>query len=100
MGEREVYGRRFVATSKRLWILQRVSGLLLAPTVGVHVAWPAVGEAPVFLALLLALVAWHGYAGLRRLRPRVGTGTPGAAPAVAWTAVVVVAGAAIVLLSR
>lgn len=98
--ERTVFGRAFRATPLALWILQRASGLLLAPLVAVHVLWPALGKSRPFLALLVIVIVSHGYTGVRRLRMSAREAGTVHAAAIAWTLVVAVAAGTIVLLGK
>ncbi|HSZ41998.1 MAG TPA: hypothetical protein VK817_18735 [Trebonia sp.] len=64
---RTVYGRAGTATPLWMWIVQRLSGLLLGPLVFIHVL---VANAPFMVwltALLLAVILAHGFIGLWRL---------------------------------
>lgn len=64
--DRLVYGREFYVTPLWVWVLQRISGLLLAPLVALHIWMPGLADNAVLNALLLAIVVGHGYSGLRR----------------------------------
>lgn len=61
------YGREGRLTPAGVWILQRVSAVLLGPVLLAHIAVPR-GTATVWLdVLLLVLVLSHGAIGLWRL---------------------------------
>ncbi|MDQ6621823.1 MAG: hypothetical protein M3Z31_19375 [Pseudomonadota bacterium] len=98
--ERTVFARSFDATPLALWLLQRLSGLLLGPLVAVHVLWPAVGKSRPFLALLLIFIVGHGYSGVRRLRMRSGQARAITAAALVWSLIVLAAGLAIVIAAK
>ena len=86
---RIVFGRAFRVTPAWLWVMQRVSGLLLGPLVAVHVWMPAMSHNRALNAVLLLIVVGHGYSGIRRLvraEPRSSMVT-----AYAWTWLMLVA---------
>jgi len=93
---RIVYGRAFRVTPVWLWWAQRLSGIALGPLVALHVIAPAWAPATVG-TLLLAVVALHGYCGLRRIAPAARRASAGAAIAWLWTAMVVACGLAVLV---
>lgn len=97
VSSRVVFGREFTVTPVWLWILQRASGLLLAPLVALHVWMPDMAGNRALNALLLVVVAAHGYSGLCRLVTARNRAALYAALAVAWCAIVVMAGALLVI---
>ena len=50
-----------------LWLVQRISGLLLGPLLLVHILVPGAPYMAWLGGLLLATIVAHGYAGLMRL---------------------------------
>jgi hypothetical protein len=85
--DRVVFGRSFRVTPLWVWWAQRLSGLSLG-----HIFAPAWGHSVWLMALLLAVVAIHGYCGLRRIAPAARTAMGSAAAAWIWTLAVVVPG--------
>lgn len=97
VSSRTVYQRQFTVTPVWLWVVQRLSGLLLGPLVLVHMWTPRSAVTPYVDTLLLLLVVVHGSSGLRRMA-RKGAASGGAAfTSWTWSVIVVVFG--IVLLS-
>lgn len=94
---RMVFGREFTVTPVWLWILQRASGLLLGPLVALHVWMPNMAANRALNALLLAVVAAHGYSGLCRLITAKNQAALYSVFAVAWCAIVALAGALLVI---
>jgi len=64
---RLVYGRAFVITPVWLWVVQRLSGVLLGPLTAVHMLVPDLSANRALNATLLIIVLVHGYGGIRRL---------------------------------
>jgi succinate dehydrogenase hydrophobic anchor subunit len=64
---RVVYGRAALVTPVWVWLLQRISALLLGPLVLIHVSLPGATHNPWVGSLLLLTVLSHGYVGLWRL---------------------------------
>lgn len=96
---RIVFGREFKTTPLWMWVLQRVSGLLLAPLVALHVYAPGLVSYRIVDPLLLAVVLAHGYSGLRRLSTATRTASLNAIVVIAWCAAVAFFGALIVIAS-
>lgn len=98
--QRTVFGRSFTVTPLFAWAVQRLSGLALAPMIVLHATVPAIGRNRVFLAVLLALVCFHGITALVRLRRRGDAAAMARFAALAWTIVVAVAGGLVVVAGR
>jgi succinate dehydrogenase hydrophobic anchor subunit len=64
---RIVYGRTGLVTPVWMWLLQRISAVLLGPLVFVHVSIPGAARNPWVDGSLLLVVLSHGYIGLWRL---------------------------------
>lgn len=94
---RSVHGREFEVTSVRLWVFQRLSGLLLGPLVALHIWAPKMAAHPVLNALLLLVVLVHGYGGVRRIVMVKGRAAVYRRMAAAWCGVVAIAGALLVI---
>ncbi|MFO1413139.1 MAG: hypothetical protein U1F10_04380 [Burkholderiales bacterium] len=99
-GQRTVFGRTFAVTPLAAWAIQRLSGLALAPMIVLHATVPAIGRNRFFLAVLLALVCFHGVTALVRLRRRTDAAGRARAGALAWTIVVAVAGGLVVVAGK
>jgi succinate dehydrogenase hydrophobic anchor subunit len=67
VSSRTVFGRLFRVTPAWMWLVQRISGLLLGPLVAIHIWMPEMSQNRTINALLLLLVVGHGYSGIRRL---------------------------------
>jgi succinate dehydrogenase hydrophobic anchor subunit len=89
---RTVYGRTFAVTPAWVWLLQRASGLALGPLVALHAWVPGLAGNRVLSALLLVIVIAHGYTGVRRMASGSGKATLCTVLALAWCAVVALAG--------
>lgn len=85
---RTIYGREFQVTPAWLWLLQRMSAILLGPLVAVHVWLPPGGHSAIIGFALLLLVLIHGYGGLRRLFNRKPAAKAAFTLALAWCVVV------------
>ncbi len=94
---RIVYGRAFRVTPAWLWILQRVSGLLLGPLVLLHMSTRDLANSPVLNGLVLIIVLGHGYSGISRLRQEERHRALVALLVFVWLALVAVFGTLIVL---
>ena len=94
---RVVYGREFRITPTWLWIVQRVSGLLLGPLVLVHMSTRDMANNVVLNAVVLLIVLAHGYSGINRLRQQKGHAPLMFFLAWIWLAFVAAFGALIVL---
>ena len=95
--ERTVFGRRFAVTPLAAWMVQRLSGLALAPMIVLHATVPAIGRHRFFLAVLLLLVCMHGVTAIVRLRRRGDAAARVRTAAFAWTTAVALAGGLIVV---
>ena len=63
---RIVYGRVGLVTPLWVWLLQRISAVLLGPLVFIHVAFPGAARNFWVDGPLLLVVLSHGYVGLWR----------------------------------
>ncbi len=97
---RIVFGRAFRVTPVWMWLMQRVSGLLLGPLVAVHVWMPEMSQNRALNAVLLLLVVGHGYSGIRRFVQLERRSAVVAAHAWAWLILVALCGLLIVLYGR
>jgi succinate dehydrogenase/fumarate reductase cytochrome b subunit len=95
--DRIVFGRAFSVTPVWLWLIQRLSGLLLGPVVAVHMWMPDASMSRSLNALLLLLVVGHGYSGIRRLAQTEKKSHMITAHAWAWLILVAVFGLLIVV---
>jgi hypothetical protein len=98
--QRTVFGRTFGVTPLVSWAIQRLSGLALAPMIVLHATVPAIGRNRIFLAVLLALVCFHGVTALVRLRRRPDAAARARAGALVWTIVVALAGGLVVVAGK
>jgi hypothetical protein len=96
VSSRTVYGRSFRVTPLWAWAVQRLSAVLLGPLVAVHIWWPGLARNPLLDALLVTIVAGHGYSGITRLAPGQRWSTILMFAAGTWLAVVLVFGILIV----
>lgn len=64
---RIVFGGRARVTPLSFWLAQRVSAVLLAPAVLVHIAVVDAWKNPAAQGLLLIVLATHAYTGIWRL---------------------------------
>ena len=97
---RIVYGRAFGVTPVWMWVMQRISGLLLGPLIALHVWMPEMSHNRALNAVLLLLVVGHGYSGIRRLAQQESRSAVVSAHAWAWLLLVALFGALIVLFGR
>jgi len=97
---RIVFGRAFRVTPAWMWLMQRLSGLLLGPLVAVHMWMPAMSQNRALNAMLLLLVVGHGYSGIRRLVQLERRSAVVTAHAWAWLILVALFGLLIVLYAR
>jgi hypothetical protein len=98
--QRTVFDRSFAVTPLFAWVIQRLSGLALAPMIVVHATLPSVGRHRLFLAALLVLVCFHGLTAIVRLRRRGDGAARARVAAVAWTLVVAIAGGLVVVAGK
>ena len=70
-----LFGDVLRRTSFGLWLLQRISAVLLGPLVLVHVVVPDAARIPWISALLLVCVLAHGVSGFWRLAAARGVPT-------------------------
>jgi hypothetical protein len=89
---RTVYGRSFRVTPLWVWAVQRLSAVLLGPLVAIHIWWPGLSRNPLIDALLVVIVAAHGYSGITRMAPGQRWATILMFAAATWLVVVFVFG--------
>ena len=97
VSERQIFGRILIPTSLLMWGAQRLSSVLLGPLVLVHMWSAELAGNRVLNALLLLVIAMHGYAGIRRIRMKAGMTGIVATLAALWLLTVVAFGAAILV---
>jgi hypothetical protein len=97
---RTVFGRAFRVTPAWIWVMQRVSGVLLGPLVAVHMWMPEMSHNRALNAVLLLIVVGHGYSGIRRLVLAERRSAVVTAHAWAWLIIVALFGLLVVLAGR
>ena len=67
LGSGTYYGKQAQPISFRLWLTQRLTGLLIGPLVLLHILMPGAPYMPWLGALLLLTILVHGWVALRRV---------------------------------